>query len=56
MDESEQDATNDMDMGHFGSLEPEFDDFVSEMADAGIALNDEGKGWHLKVKSRLMGQ
>ena len=36
MDETEQDA-QDMEVGHIGSLEPDFDDFVSEMLLASVA-------------------
>ena len=58
MDESEQDAANDMDMGHVGSLEPEFDDFVSEMLLASLASSvrrygRETRSAHRRIVSEI---
>ena len=52
MDESEQDATNDMDMGHVGSLEPEFGDFVSEMLLASLASSGRRYGREMRSAHR----
>ena len=59
MDESEQqDATNDMDTGYVGSLEPEFDDFVSEMllaslASSGRRYGRETRAAHKRIVSEI---
>ncbi len=39
----EHDTAGDMDMGHVGSLEPAFDDFVSEMLL--MSLASSGRNW-----------
>ena len=54
----EQDAAGDMDMGHVGSLEPVFDDFVSEMllmslASSGRRYGRETRAAHRRIVSEV---
>jgi len=54
----EQDAAGDMDMGHVGSLEPAFDDFVSEMllmslASSGRKYGRETRAAHRRIVSEV---
>ena len=54
----EQDDAGDMDMGHVGSLEPAFDDFVSEMllmslASSGRKYGRETRAAHRRIVSEV---
>ena len=51
MDENEQ-GTQNMEVGHIGSLEPEFDDFVSEMLLASVASSGRKYGRETRAAHR----
>ena len=52
MDHAETDGAGDTDMGYIGSLEPDFDDFVSEMLLMSVASSGRNYGRETRAAHR----